>query len=234
MTASTAIGKRLGELKSSGCTVLVTGAVAPETLARVSKLWFGSEDCKRMLALTGGPVASIPETTYLPPTPEGDKWVCNLPSECRSAPAVASGERAGRRLRDVGAASSALFELWVETITAIGHFKESSVGGLNAGDVRVGIHSLRDLLHGHDSEWVAEFVRDIQQLMRLVSGIAHFGVCKNATGRQHETVRTLIDDGYIDIINRVRVTERGYTEERTEIPGVGETDWYRSSVASHD
>lgn len=213
---------RLTHLKETGCTILLTGAVGPETMAAASRSWFGQNrpetaPRKRVLALTDQSGASA--ASHLPDDSVDDAhhWICNLSSQYRSAPLTAD------QLPEVGRAPNQLAALQTELQHAIDYYAREH--SLSPGELRVGVNSLSYLFEEAEDDRIKQFITRIRDEMQATSGMAHFVARQNGTGRHEDLLNSFVKDGPIDVVCRIRNQQDAQPEEQVYIPGVGTTRW---------
>lgn len=210
---------KLADLKQTGTTVLVTGAVGEHTAAYASRNLFGASDAapprKRILALTDGSRAQ--SGAHFPkPESTARNWVIDLPEQERSIPATASPNRTPFERE-----TDSLTALRTELQDAIDWFTSD---GVKPAELRVGIDSLSYLLEEYQFADVERLVASLSARVEVDNGMCHL-IYQRDPDANSETVEKLM--AHCDIEIRLRKRNGKPAEQQWRVPGIGTTSWYR-------
>lgn len=208
--------RRLGQLKLTGCNLLLVGRVPDDVLAAASRKLLGdaSQRRLRLFVFTDSRRAAVRER--LPATDErvqaSDATVLTYAASGDS-PGIADLDATTRR--NVAGDLAALTAAIDEEIAAI----EADVDGLEPAQLRVCFDSLEPLVADNEAGEVAEFLGDVTGRVRDAAGMAHYVL---PVARDHRTVARL--DSAFDATIEYRTAEDG--QERWHFPSDFSTGWF--------
>lgn len=162
--------KWLANLKQVGSSILLTGEVPHEVSARASRKLYGRADRRfRILGLTDRTITNT--DTRFPDGASVDDpttWVVDKRCGERSAQAAAAPTESDMELPEADNAQ----QLCEEIQKAV-DFYDDEAGGLDPGELRIGIDSLFPLVE-EDLEATEEALETLHSKVREVQGMAHY------------------------------------------------------------
>jgi hypothetical protein len=201
-------GELLSDLKSRGCTVLVTGHASEDAFRRLSANFLGGRGARRSRVfglLDHGVDAARSRLQRAGPGYDPALVIDATSGVSRAAAASQPG--LSDRSVAVRRSDHSLSSLETEIIDAI-HDSRQLNGPFESGELRVCVDSLRPLAERHDDDSLYEFLSAVDAAIKSVDGMGHFVFPGD---RDDDVVQSLVPA--FDVLVELR-DENEYVEQR--------------------